>query len=234
MLVHHPFETLGAADHGWLQAKHHFSFGGYQDAARMSHGELLVINDDRIAPQQGFAPHGHENMEIITYVRQGAISHEDNQGNKGRTEAGNVQVMSAGSGIFHAEYNFEDEDTTLYQIWIAPKSNGITPCWDAAEFPAEPVSDHLRLLVAGDDSAPLQINQDARIYAGRLNAGTALTHKPSGKAYVLVSYGAIKLNDIEAAAGDGIAVSDEAALDITAQADCEIVIIEVPGLTDAR
>ena len=116
MLKHYPFDSLGGADHGWLNAKHHFSFASYHDPKKMSFGELLVINDDRIAPHTGFDTHPHRDMEIITYVRRGAITHKDSRGNKGRTTAGNVQVMSAGTGIKHSEYNHEDEETNIFQI----------------------------------------------------------------------------------------------------------------------
>jgi redox-sensitive bicupin YhaK (pirin superfamily) len=121
------FATLGAADHGWLDAHHHFSFGSYHDAARMSWGAIRVWNDDVIAPQSGFPPHPHADMEIITYVRTGAITHKDSLGNEGRTAAGDVQVMSAGSGIRDAEYNLENEPTTLFQIWIMPNQTGGAP-----------------------------------------------------------------------------------------------------------
>ena len=154
------FDSLGGADHGWLNAKHHFSFANYYDPNKMSFGELLVINDDRIAPNTGFGKHPHDNMEIITFVRKGAISHEDSQGNKGKTNAGNVQVMSAGTGIMHSEHNHEDEETNIYQIWIKPKSRDIEPKWGSAEFPTESTKDKLKLLVSGNDDAPLQIHQE--------------------------------------------------------------------------
>ncbi len=234
MLTHHAYGDLGGADHGWLNAKHHFSFANYVDPQKMSHGELLVINDDVIAPATGFDPHPHRDMEIITYVRRGAISHQDNQGNRGRTSAGNVQVMSAGSGIVHAEYNLEAEETSLYQIWITPKQHGITPVWDMAEFPTEPVVEHLNLLVSGDGTAPLQINQDARIYAGRITAAQPLRHAIKGKAYVLVSDGSVQVNEMLAHKGDGIAISDETAITLQAAPTAEILIIEVPGMIAAR
>ncbi|HAL06071.1 MAG TPA: hypothetical protein DCP26_01770, partial [Brevundimonas sp.] len=116
-----PFNTLGGANHGWLNAKHHFSFANHYDPKRMGWGRLRVWNDDEIAAQSGFPPHPHADMEIITYVRQGAITHEDSLGNRGRTVAGDVQVMSAGSGIVHSEYNLEDEETRIFQIWIHPQ-----------------------------------------------------------------------------------------------------------------
>ena len=126
-----PYEKLGGADHGWLKAKHHFSFASYQDPNRMNFGPMRVINDDIVAAQKGFAPHPHDNMEIITYVRKGAITHKDNMGNEGRTAAGDVQVMSAGTGVTHSEYNLEDEETSLYQIWMFPNKKNVKPRWDA-------------------------------------------------------------------------------------------------------
>jgi redox-sensitive bicupin YhaK (pirin superfamily) len=135
MIERRSFEGLGGADHGWLKAKHHFSFASYHDPERMGWGALRVWNDDEIAPETGFPPHPHADMEIITYVRQGAITHQDNLGNKGRTEAGDVQVMSAGSGIRHAEYNLERETTRIFQIWIEPNRTGGSPSWGAKPFP---------------------------------------------------------------------------------------------------
>lgn len=234
MLQHHKFENLGGANHGWLNAKHHFSFAGYYDPEKLSHGELLVINDDCIAPQTGFDTHPHRDMEIITYVRKGAITHQDSKGNKGRTTAGNVQVMSAGTGIFHSEFNLENEETNIYQIWIKPAQKGLVPKWNAAEFPTKPAIDALPLLVSGDGKAPLQINQDARVYAGRLDEGRVLTHLITGKAYLLVSQGEVMVNDIHAKKGDGIAVSDEKTVTLNAKTDAELLIIEVPGRNDAR
>src|SRR5918993_918649 len=130
-----PFNTLGGADHGWLKARHHFSFANYHDAARMNWGRLRVWNDDEIAAGTGFDPHPHRDMEIITYVREGAITHKDNLGNEGRTEAGDVQIMSAGTGVVHAEYNLEPETTKIFQIWIMPDRRGAEPNWGAKQFP---------------------------------------------------------------------------------------------------
>jgi len=127
MIELRPYAGLGGENHGWLDAKHHFSFAGYRDAGRMGWGALRVWNDDTIAANTGFPPHSHADMEIITYVRDGAISHQDNLGNRGRTEAGDVQVMSAGSGIQHAEYNLEPETTRIFQIWIIPDARGGAP-----------------------------------------------------------------------------------------------------------
>ena len=234
MITHHKFENLGGANHGWLNAKHHFSFANYYDPQKLCHGELMVINDDRIAPNTGFDTHPHQNMEIITYVRKGAITHKDNKGNRGRTTAGNVQVMSAGTGICHSEFNLENEETNIYQIWIKPKTNDIEPDWNMAEFPKQPVEDSLKLLVSGDKIAPLNINQDARIYAGRLNKSTKIIHNIVGKAYVLISEGNINVNGNRAQKGDGLAVSEETSLKLEALNDAELLIIEVPGEENAR
>ena len=228
------YKSLGGADHGWLNAKHHFSFANYYDPNKMSFGELLVINDDRIAPNKGFGSHPHDNMEIITFVRKGAISHEDSQGNKGKTTAGNVQVMSAGTGIMHSEHNHEDVETNIYQIWIKPKSRDIEPKWGSAEFPTESTKDKLKLLVSGNDDAPLQIHQDARIYTGTFNDQTTLNHIIKGQAYLLVSKGDIKIDDIKASKGDGIAIKDENEITLECQPNTEIIVIEVPGEVEAR
>ena len=234
MITHHKFENLGGANHGWLNAKHHFSFANYYDPQKLCHGELMVINDDRIAANTGFDTHPHQNMEIITYVRKGAITHKDNKGNQGRTTAGNVQVMSAGTGIYHSEFNLENEETNIYQIWIKPKTNGIEPNWNMAEFPKQPVTDSLQLLVSGEETSPLNINQDARIYAGRLNKSTKITHNVIGKAYVLISEGNIEVNGNKAQKGDGLSISDETSLKLEALNDAEVLIIEVPGKENAR
>src|ERR1700733_3972310 len=135
MIERRSFSELGGADHGWLKAKHHFSFARYYDPSRMGWGSLRVWNDDEIASGTGFPPHPHADMEIITYVREGAITHQDNLGNSGRTEAGGVQVMSAGAGVRHPEYNREPGTTRISQIWIEPKSRGAKPAWGAKPFP---------------------------------------------------------------------------------------------------
>ena len=172
-----PYKDLGGADHGWLKAKHHFSFASYHNPNRMHFGPMRVINDDIVAPHRGFDPHPHDNMEIITYVRKGAITHKDDMGNEGKTKAGDVQVMSAGTGVVHSEFNLEDEETNLYQIWMFPNKKNVKPRWDAKEFPKEPVTDQLKALVTGfndPDSDSLKIYQDATIFAGRMNKGTII------------------------------------------------------------
>ena len=162
-----PFATLGHANHGWLDARHHFSFANYHDPDRMGWGSIRVWNDDTIAGQSGFPPHPHRDMEIVTFVRTGAISHRDSLGNEGRTAAGDVQVMSAGTGITHAEMNLEDEDTTLFQIWILPDRRGEAPGWGQREFPKAGREGGFAILASGtpeeDDALP--IRTDAKVVA---------------------------------------------------------------------
>lgn len=227
MITPIPYETLGHADHGWLNARHHFSFASYYDPKRMGFGALRVINDDIIQAGTGFGLHPHQNMEIITYVRQGAITHRDNQGNEGRTVAGDVQVMSAGTGIYHSEYNLESEDTQLYQIWIEPNKHGVQPRWDSHEFPKtdEP---GLSLLVDGNGVAPLQIHQDAYVYAGTLQADQTIEQTIKHQAYLLVSKGKIELGEFELKQGDGAQITHQKQISITAIEDAEILVLDVP------
>jgi redox-sensitive bicupin YhaK (pirin superfamily) len=173
MIELRPFSKLGSADHGWLKARHHFSFGSHYDPGNMGHGSLRVWNDDEIAPNTGFPPHPHANMEIITYVREGAITHQDSLGNKGRTEAGDVQVMSAGSGVRHSEYNLEPTKTKIFQIWIEPTTQGGQPTWGAKPFPKSDRSGNLVTIASGfaDDKDALPIRADARVLATTLKAG---------------------------------------------------------------
>lgn len=229
MITIYPYENLGHADHGWLKARHHFSFASYYNPKRMEFGVLRVINDDIIQGGTGFGTHPHKDMEIITYVRSGAITHRDSQGNEGRTAAGDVQVMSAGTGIYHSEQNAESEDTTLYQIWIEPNKLGVKPAWGAHEFPKEPVQDALKLLVSGDGKAPLHIHQDAFIYAGNLQAGTIINHPLHEQAYLLVSQGEITLNGKALKKGDGAEITALSSVQIEAVTDAEILVIDVPA-----
>jgi len=173
MIERRPFDQLGTTDHGWLRARHHFSFGDYTDPTRTGWGALRVWNDDEIAPNTGFPHHPHANMEIITYVREGAITHKDSLGNEGRTEAGDVQVMSAGSGIRHAEYNLEQGPTRIFQIWIMPTNRGGSPAWGSQPFPKGDRSGRFVTLASGvgDDTDALPIRVDARVLGATLKAG---------------------------------------------------------------
>ena len=234
MIRRYAFSNLGGANRGWLNAKHHFCFADHYDPQKLCHGELIVVNDDRIAPHTGFDTHAHRDMEIITYVREGAISHKDDIGNKGRTAAESIQVMGAGTGIFHSEYNLEDEETSLYQISIKPARNGVTPRWETAEFPKSPALNKLQLVVSGNGGAPLQMQQNTRIFVGHLNNDTKIEHLIEGKAYLLISKRNMVVNDLAANKGDGVAIIHEIAANITAMSDAEVLVIEVPGLQDAR
>lgn len=228
----YPYASLGAADHGWLKARHHFSFAMYHNPKRMGFGTLRVINDDRVAAGRGFDTHPHRDMEIITYVRSGAISHRDSVGNEGRTGAGDVQVMSAGRGVYHSEFNHEDVDTTLYQIWIEPNILAVQPRWDAAQFPKAPVTGRLPVLVSGraedEASGALFIHQDAAISGGRIEAGTVLHQPVKHQAYLLVSAGEIDVMDQTMKKGDGAEVVGIHELVILAKESAEILVIDVP------
>lgn len=230
MIERRPFDTLGGANHGWLNAKHHFSFAEYHDPARVHFGALRVWNDDEIAPETGFPPHPHANMEIITYVRKGAITHEDSLGNKGRTEAGDVQVMSAGTGIRHAEYNLEKEPTTLFQIWIMPTRNGGTPSWGQKPFPKSDRSGRFAILASGfpEDKDALPIRTDARVLGATLKAGEVIEY-PLGatrKGYLVPAVGAVEVNGVRIDHRDGAAISQEGSLKIKALEDAEVVMVD--------
>ena len=226
-----PFATLGSADHGWLKAKHHFSFASYHDPANMSHGALRVWNDDEIAPNTGFPTHPHANMEIITYVREGAITHQDSLGNKGRTEAGDVQVMSAGSGIRHSEYNLEPTETKIFQIWIMPQTDGGQPTWGTKPFPKmDRANGKLVTIASGfaDDGDALPIRADARVLATTLKAGERTEYAPAGERhlYLVPAIGSVEVNGVRVNARDGAAISDESRLEITALEDSELVLVD--------
>lgn len=232
MITVYPYETLGHANHGWLDARHHFSFARYWNPNRTGFGKLLVVNDDKVAASKGFGAHPHDNMEIITYVRSGAITHKDSIGNQGRTPAGDVQVMSAGTGVFHSEFNAESEDTTLYQIWIEPSQQDVKPRWDQKAFPKTKVTDALPVLVSGqpehDGAGALMIHQDAAIYGGILDAGTELQQPLKHAAYILASRGSFTVNGQTLNQGDGAEVTGDKLLSIKALTDAEILVIDVP------
>jgi quercetin 2,3-dioxygenase len=225
-----PFRTLGHADHGWLNARHHFSFANYHDPARMGWGAIRVWNDDEIAARSGFPPHPHDNMEIITYVRQGAITHQDSMGNQGRTEAGDVQVMSAGTGVRHAEYNLEDEQTTLFQIWVLTDKRNAEPSWGAKKFPKGDRAGSFVTLASGfeGDADALRINAAARVMGATLKAGETaeLQLDPSRHVYLVAVGGAIEVNGQRADPRDGVAVTGEERVAIKAVEDAEIVLVD--------
>jgi redox-sensitive bicupin YhaK (pirin superfamily) len=230
MIERRPFDSLGGADHGWLKAKHHFSFASYNDPARMGWGALRVWNDDTIAAQAGFPPHPHADMEIITYVREGAITHRDNLGNEGRTEAGDVQVMSAGSGITHSEYNVEPGVTRIFQIWIIPDESGKPPSWGARPFPKGERSGRFVVLASGfkEDTDALPLRTDARVLGATVKAGDSVEYAlDAGRyAYLVPSTGVVEINGTRLDTRDGVAIRDEKNLRITAIEDAELVLVD--------
>jgi quercetin 2,3-dioxygenase len=224
-----PFATLGAANHGWLDARHHFSFADYHDPARMNWGLIRVWNDDAIAPGAGFAPHSHRDMEIITYVRSGAITHKDSLGNVGRTAAGDVQVMGAGSGVTHSEYNLEDVETTLFQIWVHPRSLGGAPHWGERSFPKADRTGEWSVLASGfGDEGALVINADARMRGATLMAGQTidLMVTEGQSAYLVPASGQILVDGHVVSARDGVGLSGGNTYVIEATQDAELVVVE--------
>jgi quercetin 2,3-dioxygenase len=230
MIEHRPFAALGSADHGWLKARHHFSFSEYHDPQRMDWGALRVWNDDEIAVNSGFPPHPHRDMEIITYVRKGAITHQDSLGNKGRTEAGDVQVMSAGTGIRHAEYNMEPETTTLFQIWILPSKPGGAPTWGARPFPKSDRSGRFVTLASGfaNDNDALPIRAEARVLGASLKAGESVEYVigASRRGYLVPAMGAVEVDGVRINARDGAAISDVEKFTVKALEDSEIILVD--------
>jgi redox-sensitive bicupin YhaK (pirin superfamily) len=224
------FESLGHADHGWLNARHHFSFADYYDPDRMGWGSIRVWNDDEIAAGAGFPPHPHRDMEIITYVREGAITHKDSMGNVGRTGAGDVQVMSAGSGVTHSEYNVEPGATRLFQIWIQPETRGGEPSWGAKPFPKEGRSGQLVTLASGfeGDGDALPIRTPARVMGATLKAGESIEHEvgEGRHAYLVPAAGAVDANGTRLNARDGAAIPGGTKLRLTAIDDSEIVLVD--------
>jgi redox-sensitive bicupin YhaK (pirin superfamily) len=222
------FDSLGHADHGWLDARHHFSFASYYDPRRMGWGRIRVWNDDRIAANSGFPPHPHRDMEIVTYVRTGAITHQDSMGNKGRTGAGDVQVMSAGTGVTHAEYNLEGEETTLFQIWIETDRPGAPPSWGAKPFPKDARDGRFQLLASGNpDDEALTINADARIFGATVNAGGSIElNVEPGRHLYLVPSGRVRVNGEVAGPRDGVAITGEDKLRIEAEDNAELVLVD--------
>ena len=232
MIQVQPFASLGRFQNDWLDARHHFSFGHYHDDARMGVGALLVWNDDEIAPGRGFDPHPHRDMEIVTYVRSGAITHKDSLGNEGRTEAGDVQVMHAGTGIVHGEFNVESTATRLFQIWIVPGKRGVTPGWGTRSFPKG--ADGLVALADGRpvaDGTALKLHADAAVLAAKLAPGQTVTHTlaPGRVAYLVPSAGTVTVNGIPMSTRDGATIVGEAQVTIVAGEAAEIVLVDVLG-----
>jgi redox-sensitive bicupin YhaK (pirin superfamily) len=230
MIEHRPVSELGGGDLGWLKALHHFYVGARSNPAHEAIGNLYVWNDDELAPGTGFPLHPHRDVEIITYVREGYITHRDSLGNTGRTEAGDVQVMSAGTGIEHEEVTAPAQRTKVFQIWIHPRERGGKPRWETKPFPKKGRTGRFVVLASGfaEDADALLIRADARVLGATLSAGQCLFYrmKPGRKAYMVATSGQITLNDIVLEARDGAAVQDEPELRIEVLADTEIVLVD--------
>jgi quercetin 2,3-dioxygenase len=229
MLQFRSKETLDHGDRGWLKARHHFVVSADGNKANSALGALVVWNDDEIAPGMGFGRHSHADMEIVTYVRQGTVTHEDNTGNVGRTVAGDVQVMSAGTGISHSEYNREEDPLKLFQVWLLPRRRGGKPRWDSRKFPKADRAGRLIELASGEpkNADTLLIRADARVLGATLLAGATLTHAPAHRhAYLAPSQGAVLVNGLRVAVGDGIAAIDEPELTITAEENAEFILVD--------
>ncbi|HEX5079111.1 MAG TPA: pirin family protein [Geminicoccaceae bacterium] len=227
-----PFDSLRRFEIDWLKARHHFSFGQYHDPDRMGVGPLRVWNDDRVTPGTGFDPDPHRDMEIITYVRRGAVTHRDKLGNEGRTAAGDVQVMSAGTGIVHAEYNLDDEPLELFKIWIQPRSRGLKPRWAQRAFPSGDRAGTLVALASGrdGDADALPIDQDAALRGATLAAGQRVEHvlAPGRHAYLVAARGRVRVNGKEAQPRDGVVLRGEGSVVIEALDDAEMLLADLP------
>ncbi len=233
MLTLRPANQRGHANHGWLDSYHTFSFANYFDPGHMGFGPLRVINDDRIAPGRGFGTHGHRDMEIITYVLDGAIAHKDSMGSGSTIEPGNVQRMSAGRGVLHSEFNPQaDKETHMLQIWIEPNVAGITPEYEEKTFSNDEKRGRLRQLVSPDGAdGSMVIHQDVRLYAGLFDGAEAdtLPLARGRHAWVHVARGSLTVNGQKLNEGDALAISDDAAVRLGEGADAEVLVSDLPS-----
>ncbi|ANN67942.1 pirin family protein [Bordetella bronchialis] len=231
MIERRSFTSLGRERRGWLDARHHFSFAGYRNPRRMNWGALRAWNDDTIAAGAGSPPVLYADVEIVTYVREGALTHEDDLGNRGQTRAGDVQVMSAGSGLTHAEFNMETAPSRAFQIWIEPDRRGAPPSWGRKPFPREAYKGRFVALASGieGDEDALPIRSDARVLALALKAGEAATYRfahPRRYGYLVAASGRIRVNGVEIGPGDGAAIRDETELRVVALDDAEVLLAD--------
>jgi redox-sensitive bicupin YhaK (pirin superfamily) len=222
----------GHANHGWLDTWHTFSFADYYDASEMGFGALRVINDDKVEPGQGFGMHGHRDMEIITYVLEGALEHKDSIGNGSIIRPGNVQRMSAGTGVRHSEFNpSRDKGVHLLQIWIEPKITGVKPSYEEKQFGTAEKKGQLRLIASPDGrEGSVTIHQDAYVYASMLDGKDVVSHRlaPGRRAYVHVARGAVAVNGVELKDGDGAKIAGEDALKFSGARQTELLLFDLP------
>ena len=226
-------EERGIANFGWLESRHTFSFGDYYDAKQMGFGPLRVINEDRVSPGQGFGTHGHKDMEIISYVLEGALEHKDSIGTGSVIRPGDVQVMSAGTGIRHSEFNHsKTEPVHFLQIWVVPDRQGIAPRYEQKTFPDVDKRRKLRLVGSSDGrDGSVVVHQNVRLFAALLNSGEQVTHalQSGRKGWLQIVRGTVTMNGHDLAAGDGAAGAGEPALTVTAKVDAtEILLFDLP------
>lgn len=229
----HKASERGFADHGWLKASHYFSFANYYNPQKVNFGLLRVLNDDRIAANMGFGTHPHDNMEIITIPLKGVVKHRDSMGNEGLIKAGDVQIMSAGSGVMHSEYNGStSEELNLFQIWVFPKQRNIDPRYEQRTYPVQEREGKFQLLVSpGKEEDTLWINQDAWLSMGSFTAGTAATyslHNENSGVFVVVVKGSAEIGGVAAGARDAVGVYDTTNVEIVTGPETELLLIEVP------
>jgi len=221
----------GHADHGWLNSWHTFSFAGYHDSEHMGFGDLRVINDDRVQPGQGFGTHGHRDMEIITYVLDGALEHKDSMGNGSVIRPGDVQRMSAGRGVRHSEFNASrSEPVHLLQIWIEPNVSGIDPGYEEKHFSDDEKRGRLRLIASADGrDGSVVIHQNAQVYAALLDGADTVTHPLAAgrKAYAHVARGTVTVNGERLSGGDGVRISNESSIVFSDASDAEILLFDL-------
>ena len=231
MLTLRKSQDRGYADHGWLKSYHSFSFAGYHDPAHMGWGNLRVINEDRVAPGKGFGQHSHRDMEIISYVLSGELAHEDSMGNVKGIPPGDVQRMSAGTGVTHSEFNHAEGETTHFlQIWILPKFTGIRPSYEQKTIPDAEKRGALRLVASPDGTQDsVQINADAKVYAGLFDGSEAaeLALNPARKGYVHLVRGSLAVNGQRLSAGDAALLESESRIGLTDGADAEVLVFDL-------
>jgi quercetin 2,3-dioxygenase len=228
-----PAAERGLADFGWLKSRHSFSFGQYHDPRHMGFGPLRVINDDRVAPGAGFGMHPHRDMEIITVVLEGALEHQDSLGTGSVIRPGDVQKMSAGTGIRHSEFNpSATEPVHFLQIWIEPAETGVAPAYAQAHFSSAERQGRFRLVAAPDGrDGALPLHQDATLYLARLAAGETARHEPAAgrHLWLQVATGRVRLNGIDLVTGDGAAVEGEALIEVSGVEDGEVLLFDLAG-----
>jgi redox-sensitive bicupin YhaK (pirin superfamily) len=226
-------EDRGHADHGWLESYHSFSFAGYHDPAHVQFGPLRVINEDRVVPGAGFGTHGHRDMEILSYVLEGELAHKDSTGTSSTIRPGDVQRMSAGTGVMHSEFNAsQDRPVHFLQIWIVPDRLGIAPGYEERRFEAAEKRGRLRLIASPDrEQGSVKIQQDARVYAGLLDGDEqARLDVASGRRiYLHVARGQVAANDVTLRAGDALKLSDTPQLELRDGRDAEVLVFDLPG-----